>query len=115
MRPFAAVLSRVLRGSALTSASVPPSAQPLTFPKPAETSRELPNGRGFLRALPGGKGAPAAPDPSPVTPAATAAAPPAAVPPADPRQLDLLAWRPKPRAVVQLSLFDLDAPKGKKS
>lgn len=53
----------------------PPSARPLAVPKPAETSRELPNGRGFLRALPGGKTAlapptPEVPPPAPAAPSA---------------------------------------------
>lgn len=32
-----------------------PADQPLASRRPVETNRELPNGRGFLRALPGGK------------------------------------------------------------
>lgn len=79
----------------------PPAAQPLAFPKPAEAARELPNGRGFLRALPGGKSASPAPMPE-------------APPPAPTGQLDLLSWRASTPAVApvkalpkgaQLSLF----------
>jgi len=71
---------------------------------PTETARELPNGRGFLRALPGGKGAPSAPTPAPTPPAVE----PAAEDP--PRQLSLLEWKPRPKkkpVLGQLSLFDL--------
>jgi IS1 family transposase len=87
----------------------PPAAQPLAFRAPEETSRALPNNRGFLRALPGGKGAPVAPTPEAPTPTPTG-------------QLDLLAWRASTPAAspvlapspvkslppkgTQLSLFD---------
>ena len=69
-------------------------------------ARELPNGRGFLRALPGGKGVPVAPTPEAPIPAPVVA--PASAAPTDDRQLDLLAWRPKPPKHGQLSLFGED-------
>jgi hypothetical protein len=86
-----------------------PEKKPLRILKPAEPARELPNGRGFLRLVPSG-GAPVAPPPAPAPPAAPAvavgsASGPAAPPgvetpapaPAADRQLDLLAWHPKPK------------------
>jgi hypothetical protein len=95
----------------------PPAAQPLTIPKPAETSRELPQGRGFLRALPGGKSPQGSPTPAAptATPTPMVAAPALSAAPTG--QLDLLAWRaPTPSAPpmlppkgTQLSLF-ADAP-----
>ncbi|WP_437490613.1 IS1 family transposase [Sorangium sp. So ce1014] len=101
-----------------------PEPQPLTIPKPEGAARELPAGRGWLRVVDGGSPgatptpqpppqvpstAPATPPPAPV-PAAAVPETPAAVEPAaaltEPsRQLDLFAWRPKPRTLVQLSLF----------
>lgn len=99
--------------------SVPETAAPvavaLTHRKPEETARELPNGRGFLRALPGGKGpsAPPSPAPSPVAPAApvVVAAP---EPAREMAQLDLLGWRPKPKPLppkgTQITLFGDDTP-----
>lgn len=101
-----------------------PEKKPLAPRTPEGTARELPDGKGWLRALPGGKGKPSeAPRGStpPVPPAAAPKAPEG--PPASreasgeaapaPRaetstrwvQLDLLAWRPKPREPVQLPLF----------
>jgi IS1 family transposase len=79
-----------------------PVKQPLQHRTPPGTVRELPNGRGFLRALPGG-GAPS-PGPSPEpTPAAPAA--PALV--ADENgQYALFSWTPPRREPVQLDLFD---------
>jgi len=88
--------------------TAPPQAQPLTPRKPETTSRELPNGRGFLRVV--GSSGPAAPTPSPATP------PPApagseALPTTEHAerhtsgQLDLFSWKPRPRKPVQLSLF----------
>ena len=95
-----------------------PVAQPLTFRVPATTARELPEGRGFLRVVGATPGAaptsPAAAPVEPVAPApaiAVSGAPTVtAAPEVDPRQLDLLAWRPKPAPVLpppgsQLALF----------
>ncbi|WP_437588353.1 IS1 family transposase [Sorangium sp. So ce1000] len=92
-----------------------PEPQPLVIPKPEGAARALPAGRGWLRVVSGGHApsAPAAPPPSgssrpePVPPAQQAAPvqPHAAQEPPT-GQLDLLAWRPKPRKPVQLSLFD---------
>jgi len=84
-----------------------PVKQALTHRAPEVPARELPNGRGFLRIISGGKGAaaptlPEAPTPAPVAPAMPSVEAPAAV---DDRQLDLLAWkRPAPKR-GQLSLF----------
>ncbi|WP_438006183.1 hypothetical protein WME89_47500 [Sorangium sp. So ce321] len=106
-----------------------PEPQPLTIQKPEGPARELPAGRGWLRVVDGGStGATPSPKaPPPVPNAATVAPPlapvpaaapamPATVAPAAPTaetlpQLDLFAWRPKPRAPVQLSLFG-DPPAG---
>ncbi|MDC0742604.1 IS1 family transposase [Polyangium mundeleinium] len=84
----------------------PPASAPGEKPSAA---RELPNGKGWLRALPGGKGkpsdAPRAPTPPPPAPPArvgTGEAPREPLPPPG-TQLDLFAWRPRPR---QLGLFD---------
>lgn len=94
----------------------PPSAVPLEVPKPVATSRALPNGRGFLRVVPSGGGAPAgpttpvpavAPEP-PVAPAVpVVAAPVASAGPAtdETGQLDLLSWV-VPSKGEQLGLFD---------
>ncbi|CAN90305.1 hypothetical protein sce0148 [Sorangium cellulosum So ce56] len=112
--------------------TTPPVAQPLKLqPRPGETpapARALPNGRGFLRLVDCGKGAPAAPVTPPATPAVTpvavevpAAASVAPVAPAPvvstapdalPGQLDLLSWRPKAREAVQLDLFGDEVPDG---
>jgi IS1 family transposase len=82
-----------------------PEKKPLVHRQPVGTSRELPNGRGFLRALPGGgepSGAPA-PTPSPVAPVA-----PAPVASAEPTgQLDLLSWRPRVRTSGEMEQLDL--------
>lgn len=88
----------------------PPSAQPLTIPRPEGTARELPGGRGWLRVIPGGSGGPA-PAPAPATPPAAPAAPAAPEPVADPSgQLDLFEWRPKAKPLpppgTQLDLFE---------
>lgn len=87
------------------TAEVEPVAKPekkaLTHraPPPETTARALPNGRGFLRALPGGggpKGPGLAPAPGPRPPAAPAAPAPALREAPQPRQLDLFEWhRPK--------------------
>ncbi len=79
-----------------------PAKQPLAIRVPEVTHRELPNGRGFLRVVDGGKPcvkapAPISPTPAPVVPVAA----PAPLPPPG-TQLDLFAWRPRPR---QLELF----------
>lgn len=96
-----------------------PEAKPLVIPKPAETARELPGGRGWLQVVKGGD-APAAPSHGPATPpvapvvalpavASSGAPAPAAdvtdAPTVDDRQLDLLTWREKPREPLQLGLF----------
>lgn len=81
-----------------------PTAQPLTVPKPEGPARALPDGRGWLRVVPGGTGGPS-PAPTPATPPPAAPVAPVA-PAADPTgQLDLLSWRPKYRPEEQLSLF----------
>ncbi|WP_437593082.1 IS1 family transposase [Sorangium sp. So ce1000] len=89
-----------------------PEPQPLAIPKPKGPARELPAGRGWLRVVDGGKGsaAPApAPEPTPAAPTATpdgGQGPIHAVVDRGPSaQLDLFAWKPKPRKPVQLSLF----------
>lgn len=91
----------------------PPEPKKLAPPAPVEgvkqgAARELPNGKGWLRALPGGKGkpskAPRAPTPpaAPVARVGTGETPREPLPPPG-TQLDLFAWRPRPR---QLDLFD---------
>ncbi len=93
-----------------------PVKQALIHRAPEVSARELPNGRGFLRVISGGKGAAPSPSPEAPTPAPVApAAPPVEVPAVassaapDDRQLDLLSWRPRPRVPSQLNLFE-DAP-----
>jgi IS1 family transposase len=86
-----------------------PSPKPLVIPRPDGTARELPGGRGWLRVVSGGSGAPS-PAPAPATPPA---APISMEPAADATgQLDLLSWRPKAKPLpplgAQLSLFDDD-------
>lgn len=88
-----------------------PVKQPLRHRTPPGTVRELPNGRGFLRALPGGGGGPSPePSPAPGAPAPGAPAPgapaPALVFDAN-GQADLFSWRPAKRG-EQLSLFPGD-------
>jgi IS1 family transposase len=87
--------------------SEPPGEKPvkvaLAHREPEATHRELPGGRGFLRVV-GGKGASSAapmPEAPPPAPVALAVAP---APKAD-RQLDLFAWKPRPRIPVQGNLF----------
>ena len=81
-----------------------PEKQPLVQRIPEVTHRELPNNRGFLRVVDGGKTKPTTPTPITPTPAPVAAV---AAPVIDATgQLDLLSYRPKPRQPVQLSLFD---------
>jgi IS1 family transposase len=79
-----------------------PVKQPLVHRTPEGTSRELPGGRGFLRALPGGN-APS-PGPAPATPPVAPAAVPALRFDAD-GQADLFSWQPPKREPVQLELF----------
>ncbi|WP_441292049.1 IS1 family transposase [Sorangium sp. KYC3313] len=87
-----------------------PEPQPLEHRQPEAPSRPLPGGRGFLRLVtaptPALRRPTVQPDPpplAPVTPAHDA-------PPPGPVQLDLLSWRPKPRAPEQLSLFPEPPP-----
>ena len=87
---------------ALAAEEAPPiKAEPL---RPREgdhrTARELPEGRGWLRVIDGGRTRPAV-GPKP-------AVKPAVAKPAEGKQLDLLAWKPKtrPEAWEQLKLFD---------
>jgi hypothetical protein len=79
-----------------------PVKQPLAPRVPEVTHRELPNGRGFLRVVDGGKASPKAPTPIAPTPAPIAVAAPVIDATG---QLDLLSYRPKPRKPEQLSLF----------
>ncbi len=98
------------------------TAEPCEAPRPVAlalrpgtaAARELPNGRGFLRALPGGKGSapsisPDAPTPAPVAPAVEVAIASSGAP-VDDRQLSLLDWKPRdakpvPLHGTQLNLF----------
>lgn len=80
-----------------------PAKQPLAPRVPESTHRELPNGRGFLRVVDGGKTKPVEPTPIAPTPAPIAVAAPIIDATG---QLDLLSCRPKPRKPEQLSLFD---------
>ncbi|AUX28084.1 MULTISPECIES: IS1 family transposase [Sorangium] len=94
-----------------------PEPQPLAIPKPEGPARELPAGRGWLRVVDGGKGssAPAlAPEPSPATPAAVGQGQIHEVVDRGPAQLDLLAWRPKPRKPEQLELFGEPPERGER-
>ena len=109
-------LSELLDALLSVPETAAPAKQPIAVPKPEGTARELPNGRGFLRLVPGPGGASSAPSPAPTPPdapiapvpavassgAPTAPAEPIAAPPVDDRQLDLFAWKPRPR---QLTLF----------
>jgi IS1 family transposase len=70
-----------------------PEKQMLAPRVPETTARALPNGRGFLRVVDGGKSSPKAPTPIVPTPAPIAVAAPAV---AAKGQMDLLSWRPKP-------------------
>lgn len=89
-----------------------PVAGPLTHRAPATTSRELPNGRGFLRSVGGTSSVaapPPAPMPPPVAPVVQMAAPRLVADASS--QLDLLAWVAppvQPRRAVQLDLFGDD-------
>ena len=111
-------------GELLTAAL---DAAPVEDPEPVKLAlppwhvspvRELPNGRGFLRVVGGATStaastapqSPAAPPPVVPSPVVPVAAPVSSVASADPTgQLDLLAWRPKPRPMGQLNLFGDDA------
>jgi hypothetical protein len=87
-----------------------PAKAPLEHRAPEGPARALPNGRGFLRLVEGRGEAPKGPGPSPAptpTPAPSLAAVPDA-PPAEGRQLDLFAWKPR-EPWEQLDLF---GPKG---
>ena len=86
-----------------------PTAKQLVHNAPEGPARALPNGRGFLRVVgakggtaPQNPGATPPPVPSPVAPAMPVMA--AATTEAK-GQLDLLAWRPKPKPKGQLNLF----------
>lgn len=83
-----------------------PAKRPLAHRAPDVPARELPNGRGFLRVISGGKAAPPAPTPEAPTPAPVAPPPPVEEPS---EQMDLLAWRPRamplPPKGTQLNLF----------
>ncbi|MDC3962651.1 transposase [Polyangium jinanense] len=87
-----------------------PAPVPLVPRVPETTHRELPSGRGFLRVVDGGKGKPSEAPRAPTPPAApparvgTGEAPREPLPPPG-TQLDLFAWRPRPR---QLAFFDDD-------
>ncbi|KYF79270.1 transposase [Sorangium cellulosum] len=129
-RPW--TLAELVAAALAEEETAAPIAQPLKLqPRPGETpapARALPNGRGFLRLVDDGKGAPAAPVTPPAAPAVTpvavevpAAASVAPVAPAPvvstapdalPGQLDLLSWRPKAREAVQLELFGDEVPDG---
>jgi hypothetical protein len=91
-----------------------PQKQPLTPRAPTTTARALPHGQGFLRVVPS-SGAPSTPGSAPAAPPTPPASPtpavPVAAPAGDPRQLDLLSWRPRPAKPLpppgtQLDLFD---------
>ncbi|XXT07673.1 transposase [Sorangium sp. So ce367] len=87
-----------------------PQPQPLEHWQPEAPSRPLPGGRGFLRLVtaptPALRRPTVQPDPPPVAPVTPAHD----APPPGPVQLDLLSWRPKPRAPEQLSLFPEPPP-----
>ena len=123
-------LGELMAAAIAEPAGEKPTPKPLTIPTPVTTSRELPNGRGFLRAVKGGD-KPTGPSPGPAAPPVAAvtssAAPVAKVAasvassPSSPAaevtgQLDLLGWKappPKPRRYVQLDLFGIEIePKG---
>ncbi|HRI71599.1 MAG TPA: transposase [Polyangium sp.] len=91
------------QGALLTSGPCdPPAKQALTLRVPEVTHRELPNNRGFLRVVDGGKSSPKAPPPIAPTPAPIAVAAPVV----DAKgQLDLLSWRPKQPERGQMLLF----------
>lgn len=93
---------------------VQPQPKPLRQAAPSGPARELPNGRGFLRLLPGGRSVASTATPPPIAPsAALPAAPPhdgpahASPPPATPAAPTAPST---PQDPVQLSLFDLFKP-----
>ena len=73
----------------------------LAHREPESTHRELLGGRGFLRVVGGSAGA-SAPAPMPEAPPPALALAPVTP---DERQLDLFAWKPRPRVPVQGNLF----------
>ncbi len=105
-----------------TPETAAPMAKPLATRVPEGTARALPNGRGFLRVVPGGGGAPPPAlvpvAPPPAAPAAVASASSGAAPATPTGQLDLLSWRPRepepPRRLPmgQLSLFGIEFDPG---
>jgi IS1 family transposase len=99
-RPW--TLAELVTAALAEEETAPPVAQPLKLePRPGEAptpARELPGGRGWLRLVPGGSSpsGPTAPPPvAPVTAPSEPEPPPSEPPPA-----------PKPRRMVQLSLFE---------
>lgn len=90
-----------------TAPTSKPERKPLAHQVPAETARELPNNRGFLRVVQTSAGGPSpspAP-PMPPVPASAAVAPAAGAVVDESGQLDLLSWRAPKREPEQLSLF----------
>lgn len=99
-------LAELMEAALAAPAVERPEAKPLAFRAPATTARPLPEGRGFLRVVPSGSAAPVVASSGAATPPAAPAAAPAPVAPAapdvDPRQLDLLAWRPREAAPAKV-------------
>ena len=95
--------------AALAEPREKPEVTALAFRKPATTARELPEGRGFLRMVPGTDVAPTAPAMPPDAPLPAGAAPVAPTGSAAPAsgQLDPPAWKPRevPAKGTQLKLF----------
>jgi hypothetical protein len=82
-----------------------PVRKPLALNRDAGTARQLPNGA-WLRAVPGGASPAVAPVEPPTEPSpAPVAVAQEAAPQQGMKQLDLFAWRPKPREGEQLNLF----------
>lgn len=110
-------LGELMAAALAEPAGEKPTPKPLVIPMPAGTSRELPNGRGFLRVVKSGDKpaapSPVAPMPPPVAPTAKVAASGASSPAVDANgQLDLLAWvapPSKPRRMEQLDLFGIQS------
>lgn len=83
-----------------------PERQPLKARTTEGPARALPEGRGFLRLVPGGAANATVPAPEPVEPPpAPVAAQVVEAVPEPTGQLDLLSWRPKPREPKQLTLW----------